>query len=310
MKRQVLPDAEVGLTFYISDFEENAVGLISFPMPRITCAKAYVGRERFVTAFEKYYACHGPDTGSHFIQHVNRTSDDYKLSNSDRARFDTINGHAMLANTTPTAFWTMFHILCDQQILAEVRAAAMSILTIQKQNGKLIREIDISNIREMPILKSILHECLRHYASGTGARIVVEDTLLDDRYLLKKGSFIFMPNQSYHFDPSAWGPTVNEFDAHRFIKSQDQKPHHPGAFRGFGGGANLCPGRFFAMNEILSLCAMVALQYDITPVTGAWSHPGADDSNMSLIAHPPKQKVWVHVAPRRDWSDGSWRFKI
>ena len=292
------------------DFEEGAVGLLSFPFPSVTCSKAYAGRERVVTAFEKYHNDNGPQTASHFVKARGKTSNGYNLSVNDQARFDAVNGHAILANTTPTAFWTLFHILSDAKLLEEVRQQVMPLLEVEDDNATPLRTICISKIRDVPILNSILHESLRHYASGTGSRIVLEDTMLDNRYLLKKDCFIFMPNHSYHFDGAAWGPTVKEFDATRFLK-ENKSTHHAGAFRGFGGGVNLCPGRFFAMNEILSMCAMLALRYDITPASKeGWIHPGEDNSNMSLIVNPPKQKIGVNVVARKGWEGGSWAFKI
>lgn len=292
------------------DFEEGAVGLLSYPFPSVTCSRAYAGREKVVTAFEKYHKENGSQTASHFVKARGKTSNGYKLSLNDQARFDAVNGHAILANTTPTAFWVLFHMLSDPKLLEEVRQQVMPLLTVEYENGTPLRTICISNIRDVPILNSILHESLRHYASGTGSRIALEDTMLDGRYLLQKDCFIFMPNHSYHFDGAAWGPTVEDFDANRFLKG-NKPTHHVGAFRGFGGGVNLCPGRFFAMNEILSMCAMLALRCDIKPASKeGWIHPEEDNSNMSLIVNPPKRKVVVNVVTRKGWEGGSWAFKL
>jgi cytochrome P450 len=177
----------------------------------------------------------------------------------------------------------VYHVFADPEVLAEVRTAMIPLLTTTEKNGIKHHEVDISQIRELPILKSILHEALRHYASGTGTRVVVEDIILDNKYLLKK-----------------------EFDAHRFMKTKGYR----GAFRAFGGGANLCPGRLFAMNSILAMCAMLAIRYDIKPVGRFWMHPGTDDSNMTLNVHPPKEKVEVEIVPRRGWTGAEWSFKV
>ncbi|PVH86030.1 cytochrome P450 [Cadophora sp. DSE1049] len=271
------------------NFEENTVGLISYPWSSITCAKAYAAQQ----------ACD-------FQRQGNAHTSKHNLSLVDKARLDVINVNAIHSNTTPTAFWAMYHIFSGPAVLGEVRAAVLALVET-KQDGKgLIHEIDISTIREVPILSSVLHESLRHYGSGTGTRIVMEDTLLDNKYLLKKDTFIFMPNKSYHFSPSAWGPTVDAFDPHRFMTSR--RP--PGAFRGFGGGANLCPGRYFAMNEILAMCAMFAVRFELKPRGGGWKYPRLDESNLSLIVNPPKEKVFVDVVQRKEWEGGRWAFKI
>lgn len=283
------------------------MGVLSYPFPSLTCAKAYAGREKVVVAFERYYEAGGIDSASQYLKARSRATESFDLSVNDTARIEAITGHGLLANTKPTAFWTLYHLFSDPLLLQEVREQSIPLLTVEENNGTVLRTIDIANIRNVPILSSLLQESLRHYASGTGSRIVVEDTMLDDRYLLKKNAFIFMPNHSYHFDAFVWGPTVKAFDARRFIKA---KSHHAGAFRGFGGGANLCPGRFLAANQILSMCAMFALRYDIAPVSGEWVHPGTEDSNMTLIVHPPKNVTNVRVTVRKGWEGGSWAFKI
>ncbi|MCJ1456811.1 hypothetical protein MMC28_007176 [Mycoblastus sanguinarius] len=196
-----------------------------------------------------------------------KTSNGHNLPINDRARLDAVNGHAILANTIPTAFWTLFHVLSDPELLEEVRRQVMLLLTVEDENGTLARTICINKIRDVPILNSVLYESLRHHASGTGSWIVLEDTTLDDRYVLKKDCYVFMPNQSYHFDGTAWGSKVIDFDATRFLKS-NKSIHHAGAFRGLGGGANLCPCRFFAINEMLSMCAIFALRYNVEPTLG------------------------------------------
>lgn len=271
----------------------------------MTCAKAYTGREKVVVAFDRYFEARGLDSASQYLKARMRATESFGLSVNDKSRLEAITGHALLANTNPTAFWTLYHLFSDPLLLEDIREQCMPLLTVEKNNGTVLRTIDIENIRNVPIPSSVLQEYLRHYASGTGSRIVVEDTMLDDRYLLKKNAFVFMPNQSYHFDASAWGPTVRDFDARRFNKV---KAHHAGVFRGFG-GASLCPGRFLAANQILSMCAMFAPRYDITPVSGEWAHPGTDDSNMTLIVHPPKNNVNVKITVRRGWEGGSWAFK-
>lgn len=283
------------------------MGLLSYPFPGVTCANGYAGREKVVVAFERYYEAGGLDSASQYQKTRSRTTESFGLSLNDTARIEAVTGHALLANTNPTAFWTLYHLFYDPLLLEEVREQSMRLLAVEENNLTVSRTIDIANIRSMPILSSLLQESLRHYASGTASRIVVEDTILDDRYDLKKDAFIFMPNPSYHFDAFAWGPTVKDFDARRFIKA---KSHHAGAFRGFGGGANLCPGRFLAANQILSMCTMFALRYDITPVSGEWVHPGTEDSNMTLIVHPAKNVANVRVTLRKGWEGGSWAFKI
>ena len=154
------------------------------------------------------------------------------------------------------------------------------------------------------------------HALGAGARVVLQDTVLQSRWLLKKGSYIFMPNRAIHFDTASWGPSANTFDAQRFerIKSAGAKVA-PGAFQGFGGGQNACPGRHFAMMQIVALVAMMALRFDVKSAAEKregddWVMPVQDERDMSLVISPPKGEVLVDVVPRRGWERRQWGFKL
>lgn len=79
-------------------------------------------------------------------------------------------------------------------------------------------------------------------SSNATCQIVLNDTLLKDKYLLKKYSFLLISAAELHWSPSIWGTTVNEFDPQRFVKYQQPRLPKiaPSAFRGFGGGPALC----------------------------------------------------------------------
>lgn len=278
---------------------------MSMPMAKHLCAGAYTGRERVINAFVKYYADEGNTTASRWIQENTRISNRYDVSDRDKGAMDVANTHGLLANTTPTSFWTLYHVFSDPSVLEEVRAAVQPLVTTSSTDGRPSHEMDLRDIRSVPILRSVLHEVLRYYANSVGTRAVVEDTMLAGRYLLKKGTFIIMPNRACHFDEPSWGSTTSDFDARRFVTI----PNPRAGFVGFGGGINMCPGRFFAQNQVLALCAMMALRFDITPRGGSWVHPSTDDHDMTVNVHPPKHTVLVDVMPREEWQ-GEWTVRL
>jgi cytochrome P450 len=151
-------------------------------------------------------------------------------------------------------------------------------MTIYEEGDIAARTTDLKRMKDIPILFSVLQESLRHRSSGAGARLVLEDTLVDDNYLLKKDLFLMIPNHELHFSAQAWGSTAQKFSGERFSPTTSKKIPS-GAFRGFGGGVNLCPGRFF-------------VRYDIQPVDGLWVELGQNLNNMSLAIAPPKRKNW------------------
>ena len=270
-------------------------------------AKAHQGRERVVAALEDYFAAQSYNEGSHLIK-VRARFIQQSFAKNDVARFECVNGIAILVNTVPTAFWTVWHVFSDPAVLEAVRKEASSILSLEENGGSVTRTLDFSNLKRLPVIASVMQESLRYRTSGTGARMVVEDTLLENRYLLKKGSYLIIPGHELHFDEAAWGKTSGDFDFRRFI--EPPRKINSGNFRGFGGGANLCPGRMFAMTEISALVAMLALKYDMTTESGNWVDPGQDFSNVTLAISPPKSNIIVDITAREGWAGGSWDFRF
>lgn len=93
---------------------------------------------------------------------------------------------------------------------------------------------------------------------------------------------------------------MNEFYHKRFVKEPGPKKHNPTAFRAFGGGATLCPGRHFASTEILAFAASILLRFDIKPVSTSsqWDTAGYRQANAGFRL--PNQDVEVQLIPRDD----------
>ena len=216
------------------------------------------------------------------------------------ARFESVQGITILSNTIPSAFWIYFHVLSHPAVLNAVRQRVGAEHSDFKRWEDISRIIPVANLREDPIFASVVQESLRHQVFGAATRMVMQDTLLDDRFLLKKGTILMMPNEAIHKDTKIWGSSVSTFEPARFTrKAQAESEKLPnGAFRAFGGGANMCPGRFFATTEILFMLALISSRYDITPANGEWRAPRPDIANMSSIVTPPmdSDKVPVRVS--------------
>ncbi|POR38304.1 Bifunctional P450/NADPH-P450 reductase [Tolypocladium paradoxum] len=104
-------------------------------------------------------------------------------------------------------------------------------------------------------LLAVFRESLRIGSENLSDRLSKEDASLADRYLHKKGSVIQVRGRGViHTDKLIWGDDVDDFNPQRFLTSKASSGSiHTAAFRGFGGGKTLCPGRHFATNEILLL---------------------------------------------------------
>ncbi|KAK4696316.1 hypothetical protein P7C71_g1579, partial [Lecanoromycetidae sp. Uapishka_2] len=162
-----------------------------------------------------------------------------------------------------------------------------------------------------PIEAMFASKTLRHGSIGTSIRQVMEDTVLDGQWLLKKDSIVQMPSRIIHKDSSLWGSDVDEFNPRRFMKalkvtksgSGANKRHGAAAFRAFGGGTTLCPGRHFAMNEVFAVTAMFVLRYDMVPTAGTWSMPSIANSSMAGFLMEPDTDIEVEISLRRGFEE-------
>jgi cytochrome P450 len=215
---------------------------------------------------------------------------------TDIEHFDLSISFGLLANAAPTSFWLVYYIYSNPKLLLEVRTSINSVIGFQEDGVRDAKPIVI-NIPEVaakvPLLASFISEVLRVQSVNASARVVREDTILDGKYLLKRNSFIFIPSAELHSNHKAWGPSASCFDPYRFTAQKrqgDAKGNRipVSAHRSWGGGVNLCPGRFFAMNELLSLLVVMVMKYDVSPVSGKWEEPETKVHVMASIMEPAK----------------------
>lgn len=144
---------------------------------------------------------------------------------------------------------------------------------------------------------------------ANSVRVVAEDHMLDNRYLLKKGGLVMISARAQHSNPDVWGADVHEFHHRRFLKQVSGKRFNPVAFRGFGGGTTLCPGRHFATVEILMLAAMLLLRFDVRPAAGnaPWPRPSTARSSQAEAMEQPDVDIEVEFVPRPEVGGETWR---
>ncbi len=76
--------------------------------------------------------------------------------------------------------------------------------------------LDITSVKtDCSLLTSTSQEVLRHRSMGTSILQVVQDTMLNGEWLLKKDCII-------HKNPSVWGIGVDSLNPRRFMKDEVQ----------------------------------------------------------------------------------------
>jgi len=297
-------------------FESQLTRLMINVIPSVIARRGYGARHICSQAFERYFRENGHNKGSSLTKARHGTSQKYGISIEDLSLLELGGVLAILVNTTPTAFWMIYYVFSNASILADLRRELTRILTsTEGPDGSIHRSLAVANVKEKcPLLSSIFQETLRQRSFGSSTRQVLEDTLLADRYLLKKGAIVQMPSLVVHADSTAWGPTVHDFDARRFIKSESketgEQKYHPGAFRAFGGGTTLCPGRHFAATEIMALVAMLVMRFDVVPVGARWVMPPRNNDNLAAAITYPGGDIEVDVMAREGYQEGSWSLRL
>ncbi|KAF2179836.1 cytochrome P450 [Zopfia rhizophila CBS 207.26] len=299
-------------------FERGLVGLMSSPVPQLTARKAYLARERVFKGLLEYMAKGRYKKGSTLVQNRYRMHSEIGLSLPDIARSEIGMLFGLLPNASITTFWVLNNIFSRPQLLAEIREEIQKNALSIDGSGK-IRTISFESLRSScPLLNSVYRESLRLNAPMTSTRLVVEDTIVADTYLLRANSVVQIAGDVIHKDTNVWGPDASSFNPRRFISSpygtktgvaeSEKSPVHPAAFRGFGGGSVFCPGRHFAQREILSLVAAVVTIFDLEPPKGEDHipfNPPIDETRLPLGVMKPLREVSVRMK-RRDVEDVKW----
>ena len=268
----------------------------------LTAWKGVNNRMLLSKAFEEYHRDRGHDNGSTFAKERYRVAEKNEMAPEDIAKLEVGGAVAVISNTAPASFWAVFFTYSIPGLLDDIRNELDSILLKSDTDDKLMRVPNLDVLkRECPLLMSTVQETLRYRSVSTVTRQVMEETVLSDQWLLKKDSMIVIPSHVIHMDSSIWGNDAHEFNPRRFMEDSDndRKRIHASAFRPFGGGTTLCPGRHLATNEILMTTAISALRYDMVPAAGAWSMPSTNNTSLVAAFMEPDTDVEVEVSLRK-----------
>ncbi|KNB01159.1 hypothetical protein FOXG_04458 [Fusarium oxysporum f. sp. lycopersici 4287] len=231
------------------------------------------------------------------------------LSNENNARALLGSILAIVGNTIPTTFWLLISIFSRPDLLKEIRSELEA--TIEDPASEIV-SLDYTTIRERcTVFMSTYDEVLRMTSGIATVRYTNEDTLIQDRWLLKKGAQVQMPTAFIHADPTTWGADADVFDHTRFFKSKvltkEQKIRRAAAFRPFGGGNTLCPGRHFASYEVLTFAGSILLGFDMAPTTKTFNVPQMDRSKLPLTSLKPAGDIKVSMSRRPRWEKVQFR---
>lgn len=327
------PEAEEA--FWV--FESNATALTMVPYPQLFARQGSTARQAVFDAFYEYMdaeAYNDAGTSELIKNRVKINMGKYGLTKKMFAHGEASLLFGALVNTVPTAFWLLAYIFEDAALLADIRGEVDKCVTADSASK---RTMHIGKLRSAcPLFSSAFREVLRMYAPVHSNRFVAADTTITNHttgqsYVLKKDAVVQIATSVIHFK-SPWGPDAASFNARRFLstgeraKSETQgsdklpdpaAPYrdsegkiHGSAYRSFGGGNNICPGRFFAQTEVLGLVSLFVAGFEVGGAREGerFVTPPEESWKMSFSATKPGRDVDVVVKRREGYEGVEWTF--
>jgi len=151
--------------------------------------------------------------------------------------------------------------------------------------------LSAKSFTKLVYISQILNECLRLWPPSFIERKPIEDTLLDGKYLLKKGEHIWLTIAMIHKDKAIWGKDADSFNPDRFAPELVAR-RDPYAFLPFGSGKRSCTGRQFALYLTTIALSMILQRYKLHLL------PLQKFDEMSITSETPPT-LWVTLEKRR-----------
>lgn len=293
----------------------NAIGMLMIGiLPKYIAPKGYAARETFANAFKAYYAAgHLKDTAQFARSRVDILHK-AGFSYDEIASWDVSIMLASSANSNPTLFWFLTYIYSNPTFLTALRNEISQAVNI---DGDEVTFDVPALLKECPLLVASWQEVLRTRSVTISSRVVTEDTLLNNQYLLRKGAVLQLVSPTNHTSSQIWGPNAADFDPSRFTSTttssldKDTRKQRRDGYTPFGGGSSLCPGRNFVTMEVLGTVALFVIGYEIEKEDGGVIEMVDHKENpFGAQIRLPKWDPRVRVKRRSEWTGKKWRFDV
>ncbi|KAK6827835.1 hypothetical protein PG987_011176 [Apiospora arundinis] len=270
-------DSNVGFAKTFWKYDAGFMRLL-LGTPRFACREAWDARDQCLEATKRWLgdgwantdwssiALEDPDWepnfGHRLVRAREKCLESYGISLDGRASLQIGLIWAINANAIPMAAYMLIEMIHEPSLLRRIRDEVATVVGVHQGSSQ---NLDVAELCALPLLDSVYKECLRLRASIPLTRRLHKDIEIDG-YTLRAGNFILAPSWLSHQDEDVWsvpGHPACEFWAERFMSSQKGAAFKAGNFFPYGGGNIICPGRFFAKQEILAAVAMVVASFDM-----------------------------------------------
>ncbi|MEQ2200991.1 hypothetical protein XENOCAPTIV_005900, partial [Xenoophorus captivus] len=209
---------------------------------------------------------------------------------------------ASVGNTVPATFWATYFLVSQPEALKMVRQEIVEVLRDSGIKFSTDKDVMLSKeqLDKLIFLESSINESLRLSSASMNIRVAQEDFSLrldNDRSVgVRKGDIVALYPQSLHLDPEIYeDPQTFRFD--RFVQDNREKTDFSKTgqklryyLMPFGSGSSMCPGRYFAINEIKQFVCLLLLYFDLQ-LDDAQNRPNLDSRRAGLGILMPSSDI-------------------
>lgn len=203
------------------------------------------------------------------------------------------HSHSINGNVHRVTFWIFAHLAHNPTLLDIIRLEIQPGVIDDVACEKYLTE-------SCPRLESIFFEVLRLYTGSSLMRQVVSPTIIG-RKTLRAGNQVIAPYRQLHYNPEVWGANAAKFDPDRFLR--DKSLSRSPSFRPFGGGVNLCPGRYLGKKVVATFVALTLSRFDVSLDSqgGVQAFPRENLGVQSIGTVPPmdEDRLILRLTPLR-----------
>ncbi|KAM3604235.1 uncharacterized protein V6R79_008233 [Siganus canaliculatus] len=217
------------------------------------------------------------DNISRWIWDIQQGKEDHGMSNTMITRYMFVLLWASQGNTGPSAFWLLLYLMKNPDAMRAVKEEVDRVVceSGQKvQNDGPLVDLTHEMLLKTPVLDSAVEETLRLVAAPLLTRAVLQDMTLklpDGReFFIRKGDrMATFPYSAIHIDPEIHSDPLS-FKYDRFLNPDNTKKtefykagkkvkHYT---MPWGAGVSMCPGRFFATNELKQFVFLMLVYFE------------------------------------------------
>ncbi|KAL7875381.1 hypothetical protein AOLI_G00103440 [Acnodon oligacanthus] len=213
---------------------------------------------------------------------------------------------ASQGNTGPASFWLLLFLMKHPDAMKAIRNEVEEVLRETGQevkHGGALINLTRDMLLKTPILDSAVEESLRMTAAPVLTRAVLQDMTLKmangQQYSIRKGDRVAMfPYTAVQMDPEVHSDP-HSFKYDRFLSSEGGKKAD--FYKGgkklkyytmpWGAGTTMCPGRFFATNELKQFVFLMLTYFDFELKNPDEKIPDIDTKRWGFGTMQPTQDI-------------------